>query len=341
TPPAEGAEPTKQEAPKLTTFEELFSGKTAEQVKEEYDQLSGIQEKYKSTTSELERLKNHDPFNGNEYLRKRTKLIQEGATEEQVNAFDLLNRSDLKEATPYDKLRLKTQLEYGWTADKADMFLKKDYKLSVEDYGLNKEDFKDEDGEFDEKAYNTKKASIEKDIEYTKLVLEKEAKDADKYLSDYKTSIKTPAEEAKELITQNLEKSKAVAQGLQEVFTSLGEININGSKDDPIKFDFQVSEEYRKTIPQKVEWLVSQFGTDVSTEQGKKELRDYLTRDYAASHYPELIQTAVNHAVSLNTKQLTDKQSNAKSTQRGDLSTHPKGGKKEYTIGGGVKNWLQ
>lgn len=323
---AEEEKLAKEEASKKPTWETTFEGKTPEQVQADVAKIATM-------SDEIEKLKAFDPFEGDDYMKQYVALRKSGANPAQLKAFETLSSADLDTLEPKEKVKLQLQLQEGLTPQESETWLKGEYKLEVKDYNISKADFtttkEDEEGEkievTDDKAYNKAIRQAESEIELTKIKLKKEANNAANYLIDQKVAVSTPVDtkgEIEKIITHNIEKAKPVAQSLTQSFKSMGEFNITGIEKEELMFDFIVPEEYRQQIPQKAEEFVRRTGLDISLPQNLKALEEQLRLDYLGRNYQKMITTAVNHAVSLKTKELTDVNANRSDTLRGDPVQH-------------------
>lgn len=223
-----------------------------------YDDL---QSKFNNLSQEHDSLKGQpDPF-ANDYVKKLNDFYKQGRTTEEIAAFNRINNlGELKDLEPLEAVKLALQLRDGLTPEEAEIKIKTDYKL-------------------DEEAY-------EKDIvDANRITLKLNAKKDLEFLQQFKAELsENKAEKSKEeaekefqkQIAEYTEKVKPIAKSIQDNFSVIKSVNINGKTGEEAHLiDIPVPEDLQKNLSELAETFAVQHNIPLN-EEGLKVLNEYV-----------------------------------------------------------------
>lgn len=310
-PKQEAAPETPKEEPKETPQENPWASVFPDKKPEDLlSELNDTREKYQSLEAQLKETQEKNPY-ANEFVKKINDFYESGEGDK-VPMFIKLNNMDIEQMSSFDKMKASLMLKNPKLTDaQADVYLRSNYKINESQYkipeGLEEEELA---------AY---KKQIAEDIEVQKARLEVEVSDAENFLKDYKVNFapspKKEDERAK-LIAANVEKVKEVAPLIQRDF-QLGNINLNGSEKEPMDYQLTVDSEFRNSIPELVEYYAKTQGDPTNT----KAVSDFLSATYLVQNWQKMLQTAVNEALSRQTKKVAEEEENKGVRHEGDRKT--------------------
>lgn len=234
--------------------------KTEEEVKGFFEKAKGytdLQSKYDALNQNYESLKAQpDPF-ANEHIKKVNEMIQQGRSKDDIAAFEKINSvGELKDLQPLEKVKLALQLRDGLTPEEADIRIKSLYKL--------------DEGTYDENIIADNKVAL-------KLAANKD----EEFLNSYRVKLsENPVakqqEDYNKQIAEYTEKVSPIAKSIQEKYTAIKGVNLNGKTgEDAITIDLPISEESRNVIAD----LATQYAVANNIpldEKGIKNINEYV-----------------------------------------------------------------
>lgn len=273
------------------------------------DDLAALLEKSNSYTEFETRLKTYQDENialkaqvntevfATPFMKGLNDLYKAGADPTQIKAYETLNRINLEELSPLDVRKLALQSRHGLTPEKAETYLKDEYKLDEETY--------------DEATVAT--ANI-------KLQIDSKA-DLD-YLKSQKAESAvlpvSPDAKAQELEqeqhTQHIAKLKPLADNVINSLNFNG-LSINGKQGaDGLTADFEISEDSKKGLAARMEGYLASYGANLTADaNGVKQMEDFAKNVLVLGNY----QNWIINAASVREKQVRAEYHNPSGINRG------------------------
>lgn len=247
---------------------------------EKANKFADLEGQFNALKTEVDTSKNANPF-ANDYTKKLNDLYQSGASQQQIDAFNTLNRVDIAALSPFQVSSLALQMKHGLTADQADTYLADKYKIDPEE--LAKGDFKLDP------------------VDAVKLQIDS---DADKqYLNAQKVAVSTPPsdtqEQERQLFeqqnAQRIEKITPIAKTIaNEIINSAFKgFSINGQDGDKaVRIDLPITPEIAKNITEATERYIAQYDIQPN-EKGQQSIRDFVNNSlWIANGQKWLIEAA-------------------------------------------------
>ena len=250
-----------------------------------------------------------DPY-ANDFTKKLNELYNNGESPEKIKSFIEAQSIDKEAMSDEDKLVWRMKMEDGVSEREARLLIRDQYKISIEDYGVDLDSLDD-----DERA--KKEAEINRKIEVEKTKMKREARQADSFIDDHIIKVSTPTvKEDEKVVTERISKSVETytAKFDKEYSGLIGEMEITGGE-NPLKFRPAMIEGWKPVIKDMVTAALQ-----LNPDGDEAYIREVLKRRYIADNYESLLKSAVEHARNVERKRSKDEEQNIAGKNGGDIA---------------------
>lgn len=315
TPPVEKAEPQFD----VEGYNKVFGTqhKTQDEIKAIYEndkkykeQLTDLNRKY----AELSLKSKESPF-ADESVAKINEMRKLGYTNKQIKSFLEVQDLDISKLENKDKFLKTYELRDGLTEVKAQKLFNSQYKIDRSQYNYDK-------SALDDTEIAAKEAEIADKIEIENIRLEQDARGIDSFLSEYKTktsTVENPQEAFNNKWKQVEPSVKEISSAFANTYDGL-KTSFKVDKDgESIDFTYQVSDEFRKAIPQIIEdYCLSQFAQNRPVplnQEGMKQVKNHVDRVLKAEMFDKYVVDSGIHLYSKAVEMMANKNSNGSKKQ--------------------------
>lgn len=283
TPPAAPPAPAAAAAPEPVNYEGISNGliKSVDDITRiatEYNQL-------KAKTADLEAKIAVNPF-ANDFAKELNQMYADGKSAEQIKTFIMLQDiGDISKLSPIDAMVKARVFKTGQDPDLVQKSIERKYGITP---NMDKE---------------------ERDL--IDLDLDADSRPDKEYLATLKKDLTTPAPTAPVVNTPAIAKEVIEAQlvpvkeKVTKQFTSLGDINLNAkvdkdgkATDEAIVFNLAIPKSFQDKMPALMDDFFLTSGLEV-TKENMATFFDVANVELFKNHGVDLIQSCVNHALSI------------------------------------------
>jgi tetratricopeptide (TPR) repeat protein len=263
---------------------EVSSLDELKQWKDSVTQVNTLKQEQEALRQELEALRvkaNENPF-ANELMKKRNELLLQGASKEQIKAFDKVNDIDLKALTPFELIKAQIQLEHGLSEKDTEILMKNRYKIDSE-------------------------VNTPEEIAYAQVQMKIDSDVAIKALEKQKVEISTPpvnpaqanALKAEQERVKYIQSVEPVVKNYLTAYEPGKGFNLNGKTgSDAQIIDLPVPADFKSGIEKPLTDFVISQNINPSTEIGQSQIKNYIDAAFMQVSFKSSLQ----HVMSETTK---------------------------------------
>lgn len=273
------------------TSEGLFTD--PESLKASLPKIKGYDQLFTEKAQLEEKLK-QDPF-VNEFTKSLDNFIRAGKSQDEIENFITLSRLDIDAMDARD-VKIMAMVNKGYTKEIASQIIERDYPLNSEDRD------------------DSEKAIIAEELRVSAL----EDRIALKAFKKEITTVDNSANEQKEqLRLQEIANNtafentvKASVPSIVAKISGIGEINLNGKEgDEAVKLNFDLSDEFKAALPEKVEQFFMASKMEVNDENVALANR-LLQAEHLYATKEAFAQQIFKHAEAITTEKIVNKYEN-------------------------------
>ncbi|AIM37381.1 hypothetical protein KO02_12275 [Sphingobacterium sp. ML3W] len=265
------------------------------------DQFTSLESRVAELQTENKSLIDNQPKFANDYVSKLNNLIASGASESQIGAFNMLNKSgDLKSLDPLEIRKMALVLQNGITAEDAEIYLRSKYSLD--------EDLHDAVA-----------------VQQSKVTLKIDSVADLNYLEQHLATLsETPAFEKPKTAEQQhadaqaqqsayLKTSTPYLKQVVDGFGGIKGVSINGkSGTDALTIDMPISDTTKGQLNQVVQNFAVNNQIDVNSAEGKQAIEGFMSNVVKMMEY----ENNIIHAYNSGQKSMAEKYHNPSNIER-------------------------